>query len=63
MAAQYNRAVESADVGQRELLRTTRTRFLTFRDRCRNDACIEDAYRGRITEIGDILADRWRSRR
>lgn len=63
MAAQYYRAVDTADVGQRELLRSTRSRFLGFRDNCRTDACIEDAYRGRITEIGDILANRWRSRR
>lgn len=59
MASQYYRAVSGADARQRELLRTTRSRFLSYRDACRSDACIADAYRGRIAEIRDIMANRW----
>jgi hypothetical protein len=59
MAAQYFRAVGSASAGQREQLRRSRSRFLAYRDRCGSDACIADAYRGRIAEIRDIMADRW----
>jgi hypothetical protein len=44
----------------RALLERTRGRFLGFRDRCRTDACIADSYRGRITEIRDIVDGRWR---
>jgi uncharacterized protein YecT (DUF1311 family) len=62
MAAQYYRAVAGADAGQRELLRRTRSRFLSYRDRCGSDACIADAYRGRIAEIRDIMAGRWNPR-
>jgi uncharacterized protein len=62
MASQYYRAVASANAGQREQLRRTRSRFLAYRDRCGSDACIADAYRGRIAEIRDIMADRWSPR-
>jgi uncharacterized protein len=40
-------------------LERTRGRFLAFRDRCGSDRCIADAYRGRITEIRDIVDGRW----
>ena len=59
MASQYYRAVGSADARQRELLRSTRTRFLRYRDRCRSDACIAGAYRDRMVEIRDIVSGRW----
>ena len=59
MAAQYGRAVSSADQGERELLRQTRDRFLRFRDRCPNRQCIADAYNGRMREIRDITEGRW----
>jgi hypothetical protein len=36
-------------------------RFLSFRDRCGSDRCIADAYRGRITEIRDIVDGRWQA--
>jgi hypothetical protein len=58
MSSQFFRALGSADAGQRERLRVTRTRFLRYRDACRSDACIADAYRGRMAEIRDIMADR-----
>jgi uncharacterized protein YecT (DUF1311 family) len=60
MSAQFFRALANADERQRELLQRTRTRFLRFRNGCRSDDCIADTYRGRMREISDIMADRWR---
>lgn len=62
MASQFNRAMAEASAAQRALLQRTRTRFLGYRDNCRSDACIADAYRGRMREISDIVSDRWRPR-
>jgi hypothetical protein len=62
MATQYRRSIGSADPEQRQLLQTTRDRFLAYRDRCPNRQCIADAYVGRMREIRDIMEDRWRSR-
>jgi uncharacterized protein len=56
MASQFYRAVGSGTARQREALRATRTRFLRYRDGCRSDDCIADAYRGRIAEIRDIMS-------
>jgi uncharacterized protein YecT (DUF1311 family) len=60
MAAQYNAAISEADASQRRLLERTRNRFLTYRDRCTTNECVANTYRGRIQEIRDIAADRWR---
>jgi hypothetical protein len=60
MAGQYNAAVSEADSSQRRLLERTRSRFLSYRDRCGNDECVANTYRSRIREIQDIMADRWR---
>ena len=60
MASFYVTALRDADPAQRALLQRTRDRFLAFRDRCGNDRCIADAYRGRISEIRDIVDGRWR---
>jgi len=60
MANFYGTAYRGADPEARALLERTRTRFLGFRDRCRSDACVADAYRGRISEIRDITDGRWR---
>ncbi len=62
MAAQYNRSVAAATPAQRALLQSTRSRFLAFRDRCPNRACIGDAYTGRMREIRDIMEGRWQPR-
>jgi len=62
MAAQYRGAQARADSSQRQLLLETRDRFLGFRDRCPSDSCIDRAYRGRMREIDDIMADRWKGR-
>jgi len=59
MASQFGRALASASPGERDMLQRTRSRFLNFRDRCGSDACIADAYRGRMREIADIMAGRW----
>jgi len=58
MAAQFSRAMSQANASQRALLQRTRGTFLGYRDSCRSDACIADAYNGRMREIADILADR-----
>ena len=62
MAAQYARSMAAASPEQRRLLQRTRDRFLAYRDRCPSNSCISDAYNGRMREISDIMAGRWRSR-
>ena len=62
MAAQFNSAMSQGDAQQRALLQSTRGRFLGYREACRSDSCIADAYRGRMAEIRDIMAGRWRPR-
>jgi uncharacterized protein YecT (DUF1311 family) len=61
MSAQFFRALANADEPQRELLQRTRSRFLSFRNACRSDDCIAGTYRGRMREIRDIMAGRWRA--
>ena len=63
MAAQFNRSLERASPDQRRLLQQTRDRFLGYRDRCPNRACIGDAYTGRMREIRDIMEGRWQPSR
>jgi len=63
MAAQYRSAAANGGPQERRLLVQTRNRFLGYRDRCGNDACIANAYRGRMREIDDIVAGRWRGDR
>ena len=63
MAAQYRSAAANGGPDERRLLASTRDRFLGFRDRCNNDACIANTYRGRMREIDDIAAGRWRGER
>lgn len=62
MAAQYGRALALASPSQRRLLQQTRDRFLSYRDSCPNNACIGDAYTGRMSEIRDIMEGRWQPR-
>lgn len=59
MASRFFAARGDGNPTQRVLLDRTRGSFLAFRNRCGSDQCIADAYRGRIREIGDIMADRW----
>ena len=63
MAAQYREAAANGGPEERRLLVQTRNRFLGFRDRCGTDTCIANAYRGRMREIDDIIAGRWRGDR
>lgn len=60
MASFYVAALRDANGEQRALLQRTRDRFLAYRDRCTSDRCIADSYRGRISEIRDIVDGRWR---
>jgi len=59
MNAQFDSAMSNADDEQRAQLRSTRSRFLAYRDRCGSDSCIADAYRGRMREIRDIMKGDW----
>jgi outer membrane biosynthesis protein TonB len=59
MSAEYFRAIAAARPGQRAMLERSRNRFLRFRDSCGSQACIADAYRGRIREIADIMSGDW----
>jgi hypothetical protein len=59
MSAQFYRAVAGARPGQRTMLNRSRNRFLTYRDNCRSDSCIADAYRGRMREISDVMNGAW----
>ena len=58
VAAQYRRALASASPEQRDVLQSTRDRFLAYRDRCPTRQCIGDAYVGRMREIRDIMEGR-----
>ncbi|HEY8593519.1 MAG TPA: hypothetical protein VIL42_11760 [Sphingomicrobium sp.] len=59
MASQFNRALSDAGPRERALLQQTRGRFLNYRERCGSDACIAEAYRGRMREIRDIANGDW----
>ena len=57
MAELYGSAIEDADRGTRRELARTRDNFLAHRDRCRDSACVAQAYEGRMREIRDIMAE------
>ena len=59
MANQYRSALAAATPAQRALLQSTRGRFLAWRDRCPDRACIAGTYSGRMREIRDIMEGRW----
>jgi hypothetical protein len=48
-------ALEDADASQRRALQRTRNNFLAYRDRCPDEACVSQAYDGRMREIRDIM--------
>lgn len=58
MASVYESAIEAADGRTRRDLRRTRDAFLAYRERCDSEACIAQAYEGRVAEIRDIMAAR-----
>ena len=55
MSSLFYSALADADPGTRAQLRRTRDRFLSYRERCGNEACIAEAYEGRMQEIRDIM--------
>jgi len=63
MTSQYASSMAAATAEQQALLRRTRDRFFGYRDRCPNNACIGDAYVGRMREIRDIMEGRWQPAR
>jgi hypothetical protein len=56
MASLFYSAMDDADRRTRRELNRTRDRFLAYRERCRSEACVADAYEGRMREIEDIMA-------
>ena len=52
-----------ASPDEQALLQSSRSRFLTYRDRCPDRQCIGDAYVGRMREIRDIMEGRWHPER
>jgi uncharacterized protein len=55
MSAQFYEALANGDARTRRQLRRTRDVFLGYRDRCQDEACVSQAYDGRIQEIRDIV--------
>lgn len=58
MSSIYYSALAESDGATRRRLRASRDRFLRYRERCPNPACIAQAYEDRIDEIRDIAAGR-----
>ena len=56
MSSNYYSALAEGDSGTRRALRRSRDRFLAFRERCPDEACVAQAYRDRMAEIRDIAA-------
>lgn len=56
MSSLFYSALSGASPQVRAELRRTRDRFLGYRDRCGTEACIAEAYDGRMQEIRDIIA-------
>jgi hypothetical protein len=54
MSSLFYSALADADAGTRAALRRSRDRFLAFRERCGNEACVAQAYRDRMDEIEDL---------
>ncbi|CAA9530086.1 MAG: hypothetical protein AVDCRST_MAG91-2878 [uncultured Sphingomonadaceae bacterium] len=57
MAAVYYRASDRSDPETRRRLSASRLRFLAYRDRCGNEACVANAYSDRIDEINDLASE------
>lgn len=56
MSSLFYSALADADPRTRAELRRTRDRFLAYRERCGSEACIAEAYDGRVQEIRDIIS-------
>ena len=57
MSSLFYWPMSDANARQRRELARTRDRFLAYRDRCRDEACVAEAYDGRMEEIRDIMAE------
>jgi uncharacterized protein len=57
MSSMFYSALSAASPSARRELRRTRDRFLAYRDRCGSDACVAEAYEGRMREIRDIMSE------
>jgi len=57
MAALFYRSNAASDAVVRRRLSASRLRFLAYRDRCPNAACVAAAYEDRIDEINDIASE------
>ena len=55
MSSLFFSALNDADPRTRTELQRTRNRFLNYRERCASEACISEAYDGRMQEIRDIV--------
>jgi hypothetical protein len=58
-SAQFSRARSIARPGQRVMLERTHRLFLRYRDSCRSESCVADAYRRRMQEISGIMKGPW----
>lgn len=58
MSSQFYSALANGNSDTRRALRRSRDRFLAYRERCPNEACVAQAYRDRMDEIRDISAGR-----
>ncbi|QPQ55855.1 hypothetical protein IC614_04525 [Allosphingosinicella flava] len=57
MSSLFYSALSDAGPQARRALRSTRSRFLSYRDSCPSEACVSEAYEGRMREIRDIMTD------
>jgi hypothetical protein len=57
MSSLFYSALADADPRTRAELRRTRDRFLAYRERCGSEACVAEAYDGRVQEIRDIMSE------
>ena len=55
MSSLFFSALNDANPRTRRELQRTRNRFLSYRERCSSEACIAEAYDGRMQEIRDIV--------
>ena len=55
MSSMFYSALADADSRRKRELRRTRDRFLAYRERCGSEACVAEAYEGRMREIQDIM--------
>lgn len=56
MSSMFYATLASGDDGTRAALRSSRNRFLAFRDRCATAECVAQTYDDRMAEIRDIAA-------